>query len=219
MLPKVAIVDPELTYDLPPNLTASTGLDALTQLIEPYLCSRANPMTDALCVDGMRCAARSLRRAFENGDDQEARQQMSFASLCGGMGLANAGLGAVHGFAGPLGGMYDAPHGDLCAALLPHVMEVNLRALQQRQPQSSTLGRFGDVARFLSGNPTATAVQGIEWVRKLVADLHISPLRAYGISVADKTQIVENASKASSMKANPIALTSEELGEILERAI
>jgi alcohol dehydrogenase class IV len=219
MLPKVAIVDSELTYDLPPNLTASTGLDALTQLIEPYVCSRANPMTNALCVEAMRCAAPSLRAVFESGGNKEARQQMSFASLCGGMALANAGLGAVHGFAGPLGGMYNAPHGDLCAALLPHVMEVNLRALQQRQPQSNALKRFDDVARLLTGRPAATAEQGIEWLRKLVTDLRISPLRAYGISSTDKARIVENASKASSMKANPIQLTEEELGEILERSL
>jgi alcohol dehydrogenase class IV len=126
MLPKVAIVDPELTYDLPPEITASTGLDALTQLIEPYVCVRANPMTDALCVEGIRRVARSLRQAWANGHDAKVREDMSVASLFGGLALANAGLGAVHGFAAPIGGMFAAPHGAVCAALLPHVMKSNM---------------------------------------------------------------------------------------------
>ena len=134
MLPRVAVVDPELTCDLPPAITASTGLDALTQLIEPYVCSRANPMTDALCVEGIRRAARSLRAAFAEGRNAAARADMAVASLFGGLALANAGLGAVHGFAGPIGGQFPAPHGAVCAALLPQVMEANLRALRQRQP-------------------------------------------------------------------------------------
>ena len=108
MLARVAVVDPELTYDLPPALTASTGLDALTQLIEPYVCSRANPMTDGLCVEGIRRAARSLRVAFGDGQNKSAREDMAVASLFGGLALANAGLGAVHGFAGPIGGMFSA---------------------------------------------------------------------------------------------------------------
>ena len=111
MLARLAVVDPELTYDLPPAVTASTGLDALTQLIEPYVSSRANPMTDSLCVEGMRRAARSLPRVFADGRDAEARLDMSLASLFGGLALANAGLGAVHGFAAAIGGAFDAPHG------------------------------------------------------------------------------------------------------------
>ena len=182
MLPRVALVDPELTYALPPDITASTGLDALTQLIEPYVCARANPMTDALCVDGMRRAARSLRRAFENGRDAAAREDMALASLFSGMALANAGLGAVHGFAGPIGGMFPAPHGALCAALLPHVMEANLRALRQRQPASEALRRYDEVARLLTGQVTASADDGVNWVRQLVSDLKIPRLGTYGIT-------------------------------------
>ena len=132
MLPRLALVDPELTYSLPPEVTASTGLDALTQVMEPYVSNRANPMTDALCREGMRRAARSLRRAYEQGDDPAAREDMALTSLFGGLALANAGLGAVHGFAGPLGGMFHGAHGAICARLLPHVMAINVRALQQR---------------------------------------------------------------------------------------
>ena len=219
MLPKVALIDPELTYDLPPALTASTGLDALTQLIEPYLCSRPNPAVDALCADGIRRAARSLRAAFADGRNAAAREDMSLASLYGGMALANAGLGAVHGFAGPIGGMFPAPHGQVCAALLPHVLEANLRALRQREPNNPVLAKFDDVGRFLPGSPAAGADQGIEWVRTLVSDLRIPPLSRYGVTAAHQAALVENAAKASSMKANPIALTVEELGAILDAAI
>src|SRR5215471_8737394 len=111
MLPRLAVVDPELTWSLPRAVSAATGLDALTQLIEPYCSVRANPMTDALCVEGIRCAARALPRVCANGADREARSEMAWASLLGGMALANAGLGAVHGFAAPIGGMFPAPHG------------------------------------------------------------------------------------------------------------
>ena len=220
MLPKVALVDPELTYDLPPAITASTGLDALTQLIEAYLCSRSNPMTDTVCADGIWHAARSLRLACRPGRHPEAREDMALAGLFGGMALANAGLGAAHGFAGPLGGMFSAPHGQLCAALLPHVLAANFRALRERDSKNPILLRFHVVAQWLTGNQEAfSAEQGIDWVRKLVSDLKIPPLRTYGISLADKERIVANAAKASSMKANPIVLTQNELGGILEQAL
>jgi len=219
MLPRVALVDPELTYDLPPAVTASTGLDALTQVIEPYVCSRANPLTDALCVEGIRRVARSLRVACENGRSASAREDMAVASLFGGLALANAGLGAVHGFAGPIGGMFTAPHGAVCAALLPHVVEANLKALRDRQPQSEILSRYDEVARLLTGDPGANAEHGAEWLSRLVSALKIPSLRAYGLAHEHTADLVEKAAQASSMKANPIALTSEELAGILEAAI
>jgi alcohol dehydrogenase class IV len=219
MLARVAVVDPELTYDLPPAVTASTGLDALTQLIEPYVSSRANPMTDALCVEGIRRAARSLRSAYADGRSAAARLDMAVASLFGGLALANAGLGAVHGFAGPIGGQFPAPHGGVCAALLPHVMEANLRALRQREPAAPTLPRYGEVARLVTGNANATAEAGVDWVRKLVADLKVPSLGHYGLKRAHTSGLVEKAAQASSMKANPITLTPDELAGILERAL
>lgn len=219
MLPEIALVDPELTYDLPPGITASTGLDALTQLIEPYVCLRANAMTDALCLEGMRCVARSFRRAVENGADAKAREDMSLASLFGGIALANAGLGAVHGFAGPIGGMFSAPHGEICAALLADVMEANLRALRERERGSDTLRRYDQVAELLTGKSHATADDGIEWVRYLVKDYAIPPLASHGIKPEHLDEIVKNAMNASSMKANPIALTPEELKQVLEKSL
>ena len=219
LLARVALVDPELTRDLPPALTASTGLDALTQLIEPYVSSRANPLVDTLCVEGMRRCARSLRRAFENGHDATAREDMSLASLFGGLALANAGLGAVHGFAAPIGGMFPAPHGAVCAALLPHVIAANLRALQERQPGSPTIKRYDEIARLLTGRPQAKAADGVAWVRELCAVLEVQPLRTFGLTEDAAPTIVEKAAVASSMKANPVALTSAELRAILDAAL
>ena len=219
MLPRVALVDPELTHDLPAGLTASTGLDALTQLIEPYVSSKANPLTDSICVEGIRRAARSLRRVFDNGADKSAREDMALASLFGGLALANAGLGAVHGFASPIGGMFPAPHGAVCAALLPHVMEANLIALRERAPRGEALRRYNEVARLLVGSDRVGAAEGVTWVEDLCAHLKILPLRRFGISAGDAPAIVAAALKASSMKTNPIELTVEELRETLERAL
>jgi alcohol dehydrogenase class IV len=220
MLAKVALVDPELTYGLPASLTASTGLDALTQLIEPFVCLRANPMTDGLCVEGLRRAARSLRVAFNDGQNKSAREDMAVASLFGGFALANAGLGAVHGFAGPMGGMFSAaPHGAICAALLPHVMSANVRALRQRAPDSRALQRYDEVAQLLTGQAQAAADDGVKWIRQLVADLKVPRLGTYGIKSEHAAELVRKATQASSMKANPVALAPEELAEIFLQAL
>ena len=219
LLPRLAIIDPELTYTLPPATTANTGLDALTQLIEPFTSVRANPLTDALCTDGILRVSRSLRRAVEQGDDTSAREDMALASLFGGFALANAGLGAVHGFAGPIGGMFPAPHGAVCAALLPHVMAANLDALRTRTPGHDAVRRYDEIARLLTGRRDATADEGVRWVAQLVADLRIRPLGAYGVTRADFPALVAAATKASSMKANPIPLTGDEQNAILDRAL
>jgi alcohol dehydrogenase class IV len=218
MLPALAVVDPELTLALPPEVTASTGMDALTQLIEPFVSARANPLTDAICREGLRRVARSLKRAFEHGDDRDAREDMALASLFGGLALANAALGAVHGFAGPLGGMFPAPHGAVCAALLAAVMDMNVRALRRRAPTSPALARYEEVARLLTGNDRASASDGVLWVRHLIAALRIPRLGAYGVKPEDVPALCEKAAAASSMKGNSIALDPIELNEILARA-
>jgi len=218
MLPAVALVDPDLTLDLPPAITASTGLDALTQLIEPVLSIRANPFTDALCLEGIRRAAASLKPTFLDGHNREARAAMSYAALLGGMALANAGLGVIHGFAAPIGGMFpDAPHGAVCAALLPHGMQENLAAIKHRAPEKAV--RFAEIARILTNTSSAHAEDGIEWIQRLVDDLHIPGLSSYGITPADVPGLVEKAANASSMKANPPPLTMEELTQILTAAL
>lgn len=219
LLPRLALVDPLLTHSLPPHVTASTGLDALTQLIEPFVSSRANPLADALCREGLARAARSLRRAYTHGDDAAARQDMALASLLGGLALANAGLGAVHGIASVVGGMFAAPHGAVCARLLTSVMSINLRALQRRQPQSTTMARYTEIARIVTGAATSGADDGIAWVQALCRDLAIPPLSAYGLSAADLPAIVEKSLFASSSKANPMTLTAEEMTEAVARAL
>jgi len=215
MLARLAVVDPELTLELPPTVTASTGLDALTQVIEPYVSIRANPLTDGFCLEGLRRISRSLRRAYHAGSHITAREDMSLASLLGGLALANAGLGIVHGFAGPVGGMFRAPHGAICAALLPHGMHINIRAARARAPGSETLCRYETVARLLTGKPDAAAEDGVDWVLQLCLELQIPPLGSYGIQERDVPTLVEKASSASSTKGNPITLTVDELRELL----
>jgi alcohol dehydrogenase class IV len=219
MLPRLAVVDPLLTHSMPPAVTASTGLDALTQLMEVFVCNQANPLTDGVCREGLRRAARSLRRAYHDGNDTAAREDMALASLFGGLGLANAKLGAVHGFAGPLGGMFPAPHGVVCARLLPYVMESNVRALQSRAPDSPALARYDEVARLLTGSPAARAGDGVAWVQDLSEALQVPPLAEFGLQAQDIPAVARQAQKSSSMKGNPIVLTEGELAEILRRAM
>ena len=219
MLPRLAVVDPELTHTMPQSVTAGTGLDALTQLIEVYVSNKANPLTDGVCRQGLIRAGRSLRRAYEDGSDKPAREDMALASLFGGLGLANAKLGAVHGFAGPLGGMFPAPHGVICARVLPFVMETNVRALLNRAPGSPAVGRYDEVAQLLTGTTTANASDGVAWIQDLCSKLSVASLADFGLTEADFPAAVEKAQRASSMKGNPITLTDDELLEILRNAV
>ena len=218
MLPRLAVVDPDLMRSMPRSVTASTGLDALTQLIEVYVSNKSNPLTDGICREGLKHAGRSLRRAYQDGRDLAAREDMAIASLFSGLGLANAKLGAVHGFAGPLGGMFSAPHGAICARLLPFVMEVNVRALQSRQPGSTVLSRYDEVAQLLTGRTTASAADGVTWVQDLCVTLKVPSLTEFGLTERDFPTAIIKAQKSSSMKGNPILLTEEELLEILKKA-
>jgi alcohol dehydrogenase class IV len=209
MIPDLAIIDPECTLSMPPAITAATGLDALTQLLEAFISKKSNPMTDGFCREGLPRAVRSLRRAFENGADINAREDMAAASLFGGLALANAGLGAVHGFAGPIGGMFNAPHGIVCAALLPHVMKANLAAMND-------LSRLEEFARRTGGK---TAEDGIKWLAGLCRDLQVPSLASLGITESDFPLIVEKSKNASSMKGNPVELSDGELTRLLTEAL
>ena len=231
MLARLAVVDPVLTHELPPTVTAASGLDTLTQLIEPFVTPRANPITDAFCRDGLKRVARSLGAAYAHsqsvaaGDltvsaaQAAARADMSVASLLSGLSLANAALGAVHGFAGPIGGMANAPHGAVCAALLGPTMEVNVRSLEARDPASPALARYAEVGRILTGAEAASPRDAIDWVTAIVESFAIPPLSGWGIQPADIPAIAEKASRANSMKGNPIPLGDEDLREILQRAM
>lgn len=218
LIPKVAIVDPELTYGLPPAVTASTGLDALTQLIEPFVSNKANPMSDAICREGLKRAGRSLRNAYDEGNNAQAREDMCVSSLFGGMALANAKLGAAHGFASPIGGRYPAPHGAICARILPVVMEVNVRALKNRQPGDNALVRYDEISQLLTGNSKAVASDGVRWVHDLVDYMKVPFLKDFGLQRNEFDDLCGDASRASSMQGNPIKLTFDELKEILELA-
>ena len=219
MLPSCAIVDPDLTLSLPPDMTVGTGLDALTQLQEAFVSLRANPLTDGLCREGLRRAARSLEQACLDGGDGNAREDMAVASLFGGLALANAGLGAVHGFAGPLGGMLSAAHGMICGALLPEVMDANVKAMVERQPDHPALERYRETAVLMTGREGARAEDGIDWIRQLGRRLAVPSLGRLGFTEDQVDEAVSKAIKASSMKGNPVALTEEELAAIFVNAL
>jgi alcohol dehydrogenase class IV len=216
MLPRLAAVDPALTYDLPPPLTASTGLDALTQLVEPFLSPRANAMTDAFCREGMPRVARSLERAWRDGRDGPARADMAMASVFGGLALANAGLGAVHGLAAPIGGLVRAPHGAVCAALLPHVMGANVQALRAAGLGHPALERAAETGLLLAGRADADAA--VAWLHDMAARLRVPRLGELGVNAADFAAIAAQAQRSSSMKGNPVALSDAQLVAILDAA-
>jgi alcohol dehydrogenase class IV len=218
MLPRLAIVDPELAYSLPPRVTAETGMDALTQLLEPMVCSSPNTLVDALCREALPLVAPALLRACRNGNDAEARSDMAYASLSGGMALANARLGAVHGIAGPLGGAFPIPHGAACAALLAPTCEANVAALRSRAPESPVLARYAEIAALVGGGPSLRAEDLAPALRDLASRLEIRPLRAFGISESAFPGLAVKAAASSSMKGNPIALLPLEIEAILEKA-
>ena len=218
MLPRLAVVDPVLTYSMPPAVTASTGLDALTQLIEVYVSNKANALTDGICREGLKRAGRSLHQAYKDGSNRAAREDMSIASLFGGLALANAKLGAVHGLCGPLGGMISAGHGVICAGLLPHVMRANVQALQKCAVDSAALVRYDDVARILTGAASAHAVDVLSWVQEVCSTLKVPSLSEFGLKEKDFYTIIAKCRKSSSMKGNPIVLTDDELMEILRKS-
>lgn len=218
MLADIALVDPLLTHSLPPAVTASTGMDALTQVLEPFVSHFANPLTDGMCAEGLRRAGRSLRTVHAEPENAAARSDMALTSLLGGLALANAKLGAVHGFAGVLGGMYAAPHGAICAALLPPVIEANIKALNTREPENPALKRYQYAAQFLLDGQ-ASAQDAMDWIRETSRQFNIPGLGAYGAHQEDFAEIVEKSRASSSMKGNPIVLTADELRAILENAL
>jgi alcohol dehydrogenase class IV len=219
MLPKVAMVDPDLLIGLPAPSIAASGMDALSQLIEPLLSRRANPFSDALARDGIRRSARSLRRGYEDGmEDAGVREDLALASLLSGMCLANSGLGAVHGIAAAAGARLNAPHGAVCAAVLAAAMEVNLRALRDRAPEHPAIERMAEVATLLTSQPDASPEDAIAWLQELTAVLSIPGLASYGLNDVEIEAVVTAAQKASSMRGNPIDLNDTEVSEIVTRS-
>lgn len=220
MLPDIAIVDPELVISAPQSVTRSSGLDAFTQNLESFVSILSNPLTDAIAKEGLKYGARSLLKAYTDGSNRQAREDMALCSLFGGMALANAKLGAVHGFAGPLGGMYpNAPHGAVCASLLPYVCELNLKTLKERLPESPALEKYREVAVIITGKTDAKAEDGIAWIVDLCKKMQVPSLSDYGVKKEDFGVLIEKASKSSSMKGNPIKITNKELEDLLMQAL
>ncbi len=215
MVPTIALIDPQLTRSMSQEITASTGLDAFTQLLEAFVSIKANPLTDGLCREGIQKAAQALPRVYTKGNDLSARENMALASLFGGLALANAGLGAIHGFAGPIGGMFHAPHGLLCATLLPASFAINIQALEERAAESPALEKYQEVSRLITDSKNASLNDGLQWINDLSTQLRVPGLKEFGITKSDFPAIIEKAKKSSSMKGNPILLTDEELIQIL----
>lgn len=214
MLPRMALIDPELTIKLPPEVTASTGMDALTQVIEPYLTRKANPMTDAICLQAISIAKDALLTSFLEPGNLAAREHLSLVSLFGGLALANAGLGAVHGFAAAIGGMYpDERHGQVCAALLPAAFKINRLACEGKSEFTETTKRIKTISRLISGND---AQDGEEVLAEMARTMKIPSLSRLGIDRSGFQTIIDKASKSSSMKGNPVNLSAEDLLKILE---
>jgi len=218
MIPTVAIVDPELTYTMPPSITASTGMDALTQVIEAYVSIRANPLTDAISKEGIRRGARSLLIAFKNGLNRQAREDMAMTSLFGGLALANAGLGAVHGFAGPIGGMFNAPHGAICASLLSSVMKYNVQELGKTEAGAEVRKRYQKIFTIMTGDQNVSIQEGVSWISQLADDLRIPGLREIGVKQSDFDQIITKSKVSSSMQKNPVVLEEGTMRAILSEA-
>jgi alcohol dehydrogenase class IV len=219
MIPRVALVDPELTVSCPPLVTAASGLDALTQCLEPFVSVRATPLTDGLAREGLRRAGSGLRAAYADGSDVAARADMSVCALLGGMALANAKLGAVHGLAGVIGGTADVPHGLACAALLVPVIEANVRALQARGTGQAVIERYAEAAGLLTGKPGASVADGLAWIRKTLALLAVPGLAAFGFGVGQIDDVAAKALTSSSMQGNPVPLSRDDLKAVLLQAL
>jgi alcohol dehydrogenase class IV len=219
MIPRVALVDPELTVSCPAPVTAASGMDALTQCLEPYVSVRASPLTDGLAREGLRRAAAGLLAAFADGSDLQARTDMAMCSLLGGMALANAKLGAVHGIAGVIGGTADVPHGVACAALLTPVIEANVRELRRDPSGQPVLDRYTEAARSLTGSPAASIEDGLAWLRETITMLGIPGLATSGIGPGDADDVAVKAARSSSMQGNPVTLSHDDLRAILLAAL
>lgn len=222
MLARLAIVDPALTDDCPAGVTLASGLDAITQVIEPFVSARATPFVDALTRPAMAQGMGALMRLMQ-GQDAAARDALAYVSLTGGIALANAGLGAVHGFAGVVGGMTGAAHGAICAALLPAVLAENRRQAAVWAAKGDAAGAaaearldlvFAELAGVLGGRPADAPDRLAEWTQ----GAGVPRLGALGLDAADHPAVVRAAMGASSMKGNPIPLTEAQLLSILAAA-
>jgi len=223
LVPKVALIDPTLTLSVPSKITASSGLDALCQLIEAYTSNKSNPVTDALALLGIQKAINSLLVAYEDGTNLNAREDMALAALLSGICLANAGLGAVHGFASPLGGSFPIPHGVVCAALLAGVVEQNILSLKPSKTSLQTLVKYAKMGELVIKKPIKYREDDyqiiIDYLKTLTQKLHTPSLSTYGLKETDFPAIIEKVKKSSSYRYNPVKLDDAALSGILRQAL
>ena len=219
LVPDAAIVDPELTLDCPPEITAAAGMDCFTQLTEAYLSTKSNDYTDALALEGIRATKRSLVRSYTHGDDIEARSDMSFAALTSGICLANAGLGAVHGLAGTIGAIYDIPHGVVCGTLMAVANEMTVRELRIISRVHPSLKKYAVLGRIFSGSRGKGDDYYIDsfigFLHEITDRFDLPRLSGYGIGTEDLAAI----SAKSDVKNNPAELPVGIMSEILARRL
>ncbi len=218
-IPDLAIVDPLLTVDCPPEITAWSGMDAFTQLLESYLSTQASPLTDAIALSGLQLIAKSLEKVVHEPDNLTARSDMAYASFCSGLTLANAGLGVVHGFASSIGGRFNIPHGLICGTLMGAANEFTLNALLKMQADGKALGKYADIGKIFYGSDDRDDVFYAEFlinkIHDLTEDLALPGLGVFGLERNDIRAIAEK----TSCKYNPVNHNQDELVGILERRI
>jgi alcohol dehydrogenase class IV len=218
-VPDIALVDPELTIQCPREITAASGTDCFTQLTEAYLSTKSNDYTDALALKGLRSVKESLLNSYLDGNNVEARSGMSFAALTSGICLANAGLGAVHGFASSIGGILNIPHGVLCGTLMASANEINVKALRRNNTDSVALNKYAVLGELFTGEKGKTTdfyIDGfIQYLHKLTAELNLPHLVEFGLEEKDLELICRN----TDIKNNPVKLDVGDLIGILEKRL
>ena len=218
-IPDLALIDPELTVHCPENITAWSGMDAFTQLLESYLSTSSNPLTDAIAVSGMEMVQKCLERAVDDGSDLEARSGMAYAAFCSGITLANAGLGVVHGFASSIGGKIDIPHGLVCASLMGVSNEITLNKLLKENPDDPAVQKYARIGKIFHGSSDRDRMFYAEFLINKIYDLSLKftlpKLRAFGLKSDDMDIIVEKTSN----KNNPVKLLKEDMKEILIKTV
>ncbi len=218
LVPDIALIDPELTLNCPPDITAAAGMDCFTQLVEAYLSGKSNGYTDALATEGFKAVKRSIVRCFSHGDIN-ARSDMSFAALTSGICLANAGLGAVHGLAGTVGAMFDIPHGVVCGTLMAAANEINVRELRKISHVNPSLKKYASLGKIFSdiegSNDDFYIASFIDYLHKLTEQLKLPGLGMYGI----KSEDISCLCLQTDTKNNPVKLSAELLEEILSNRL
>jgi len=217
LVPDAALLDPELTYDCPPEITAASGMDCLTQLIESFVSLAANPFTDALAFPAIRNVFHYLPEVFRYPRSEEGRSAMLYAAYISGITLANAGLGTVHGIASALGGLAQIPHGVLCGTIMAEANRITISKLVENAPESLAMRKYIQLTELIPGeknvSPQRCAEIFPEFLDRLTSSLHLPRLGEFGIT----KDIIISSVKISENKNNPVPLSEDEIREILLR--